>query len=193
MHKPMKPRREIDAESNLKSQLLDFQSRNPTDPFIERILKLLRNQPRCFDRDWFSDGHITGSSWILDLNRKSVLLTHHKKLDIWIQLGGHSDGDTDTLRVATREAQEESGLVVKPITLNLFDLDIHTIPARGQEPEHLHYDVRFAFEVIGTTEFTVSSESHALRWVPLDEVAEFTTEPSILRMVERTHQKFLLD
>ena len=99
-----------------------------------------RPMPRaCFD-----DGHITGSAWVVDPAGSRLLLTHHRKLGKWLQLGGHSDGEPDTLAVALREAREESGLRVRPISNAVLDIDIHTIPALKGEPAHLHYDVRFA-------------------------------------------------
>ena len=73
----------------------------------------------CFARS-LQVGHVTGSAWIIDSPHKHCLLTHHKKLDRWLQLGGHADGDGNTARVATREALEESGLK----SLQLVSLEI---------------------------------------------------------------------
>ena len=55
-------------------------------------------------------GHFTGSAWVVDAGRRRTLLTHHRKLGKWLQLGGHADGDADLAAVALREAQEDSGL-----------------------------------------------------------------------------------
>jgi 8-oxo-dGTP pyrophosphatase MutT (NUDIX family) len=110
-----------------------------------------------------------------------VLLTHHRKLDRWLQLGGHSDGDPDTLAVARREAEEESGLPVRVLGTAIFDLDVHEIPARKGDPAHYHYDVRFIF-VADHEGFEVSDESHDLAWVPIDGLADYSTEESLLRM-----------
>ena len=76
--------------------------------FKNQFLELLKH-PRAFFRDHLP-GHITASSWIIDKDRKSVLLTHHAKLDRWLQPGGHADGQEDVLAVAQREAYEETGL-----------------------------------------------------------------------------------
>ena len=88
-------------------------------------------------------GHITGSAWVVDIAGNRVLLADHAKLGRWLQPGGHSDGDPDTLAVALREAREESGLDVRALDDAIFDIDVHRIPARGDEPAHLHFDVRF--------------------------------------------------
>src|SRR5215510_11521790 len=86
--------------------------------------------PNCFERS-LQIGHVTGSAWIVDLDRTHALLTHHRKLNKWLQLGGHADGDPDILRVALREAREESNLdAIRPVSENIFDVDIHVIPAR---------------------------------------------------------------
>jgi hypothetical protein len=96
----------------------------------------------CFERSCVP-GHFTGSAWLVDRTGQRVLLTHHRKLDRWLQLGGHADGDGDLAGVALREAEEESGLTDLVVEPEIFDLDRHVIPARGNEPEHWHYDVRF--------------------------------------------------
>jgi 8-oxo-dGTP pyrophosphatase MutT (NUDIX family) len=114
-------------------------------------------------------------------------LTHHFKLDRWLQLGGHADGDTDILRVAMREAHEESGLDdIKPLSQGIFDVDVHPIPARDTEPRHLHYDVRFLLEADANAPLVISSESKDLAWIPLMDIARITTERSIARMVAKS-------
>ena len=113
-------------------------------------------------------------------------MTHHRKLHKWLQLGGHSDGDANTLRVAQREAEEESGLCVKPIDRKVFDIDIHTIPEHGKDPEHKHYDVRFLFEADDRASLTVSTESNDLRWIAIEELPKLTSEESVLRMAHKT-------
>ena len=67
----------------------------------------------------------------------------------------------------------------------IFDVDVHPIPARKSEPEHFHFDVRFLMRVVGAEDFVVSDESLDLAWVPLKEMASFTTEHTILRMAEK--------
>lgn len=152
---------------------------------LRRIIEFVKTHPDCFERTLLA-GHITASALIVNTQRTHTLLTHHHKLEKWLQLGGHSDGDPDPLSVALREAEEESGLKnVKPVSEVIFDVDVHPIPARRNEPDHFHYDIRFLFEADETEPLTISSESKDLAWVPLTEIDRYTTEESILRMVRK--------
>lgn len=116
------------------------------------------------------DGHFTASCWLLSGDATQVLLTHHRKLDRWLQPGGHADGDLDLARVAWREAVEESGLPELHVEGAIFDLDVHPIPARGSEAAHLHWDVRYVVHCRGSEVWTLSEESLALAWVPVAEL-----------------------
>lgn len=153
---------------------------------LHRIIGFVAEYPDCFERT-LTVGHITGSAWIVDRERSHVLLTHHRKLDRWLQLGGHSDGDPDTLAVALREGYEESGLgCIRAVSDSIFDVDVHFIPERKQEPGHYHYDVRFLFEADRDAPLQISRESKDLAWVPLARVVELAPEESLLRMVRKS-------
>ncbi|HEY8011117.1 MAG TPA: NUDIX hydrolase [Rudaea sp.] len=130
-------------------------------------------------------GHLTGSAWLVSKDGQRVLLTHHRKLDRWLQLGGHADGDADLARVALREAEEESGLSDLVVEPGVFDLDRHEIPARGDEPAHWHYDVRFVVHTTGNEAFSVSDESHALGWRDIAAVEKDADADDSLRRMAR--------
>lgn len=176
----------------LLAQLADYAARHPQEAdTIGRFIDFVTSETDCFERS-LAIGHVTGSAWIVSADGTRVLLTHHAKLDCWLQLGGHADGDSDVRAVALKEAREESGLHdFEPVGDGIFDLDIHPIPARKSEPEHLHYDVRYVLRATGNTDYTVSDESHDLRWVPLAGVAELTAEESMLRMVRKWSSSLL--
>jgi 8-oxo-dGTP pyrophosphatase MutT (NUDIX family) len=164
--------------------IAEYESVHPTEfDTVERFRSFINSHQRCFERDCW-DGHITGSAWVIDPEGSDVLLTHHKKLDIWVQLGGHSDGESDTPQVALREANEEGGVPVSFVSPAIFDLDVHEIPARKSDPAHYHYDVRFAFYA-EHCEFVVSEESNDLAWVAVARLADFSQEQSMLRMAEK--------
>ena len=157
--------------------------------FKVRFLELLAH-PQAYHRNHLP-GHITGSAWIIDQSKKYVLLTHHAKLNKWLQPGGHADGDENILNVSLREAVEETGLNdFKLLHDGIFDLDIHPIPARKEFPDHLHYDIRFLFEADKDIPLLISEESHALSWVALEQLEELTDgNASILRMAEKLRVK----
>lgn len=154
-------------------------------PTLERIKGFVIAHEDCFKRE-LEVGHITGSAWIVSECGDQALLTHHKKLNIWVQLGGHADGDADVQRVAQREAEEESGLTdLELVSRDIFDIDIHEIPARKSEPAHYHYDCRFLLRAKSLS-YIVSEESHDLEWISLSKMSDYTTEASVLRMVAKT-------
>ena len=160
--------------------------------FRVRFLSFIKQNKDCFERTLL-EGHITGSAWIVNHDRTKFLMTHHKKLDRWLQLGGHADGDPDVINVAKNEALEESGLKsIKLISNAIFDIDIHTIPARKQDPEHLHYDVRFLFEADEQESLVVSRESKNLGWLTYDQLEAYCgLNDSIFRMAKKS-QRLLL-
>ena len=132
-------------------------------------------------------GHLTGSAWIVSPDRRRTLLTHHHKLDKWLQLGGHANGDSDLAAVAMREAREESGLSqLKLLAPEVFDVDRHWIPPRKADPGHFHYDLRFLILADPAEPLQISSESKDLAWVELERVAQLNPEESMARMVRKT-------
>lgn len=125
--------------------------------------------------------HVTASGFVLSSDRSQVLLMHHRKLDLWLQPGGHCDGNPDVRAVAAREVSEEIGSPsARFISRAIFDVDVHEIPARRSEPAHHHHDIRFLFEVDPNEPLAGNCESHALRWLRLDELAAATDRPSVL-------------
>lgn len=132
-------------------------------------------------------GHFTGSAWVVSADGTRVLLTHHAKLDLWLQPGGHADGDADLARVALREAREETGIAdLQLASREIFDLDRHAIPARKLDAEHFHWDVRYVVRAGDDERFVVSEESHALEWRPIAQVADDAqADASVRRMAQR--------
>ena len=147
---------------------------------------VVRSPEDAFRRERLQ-AHFTGSAWLVSADGERVLLTHHRKLQRWLQLGGHADGDRDLANVALREAGEESGL--SGLVLDdpaIFDLDKHWIPERGDVPGHWHYDARFVVRATGSEAFVVSAESLALAWRPVTALAEDPlADASLRRMAAR--------
>ncbi|MBB1088926.1 NUDIX hydrolase [Lysobacter sp. SG-8] len=155
-----------ETDPGLFMSLLD----DPADPFVRARL----------------DGHFTGSAWLVDRTGRRVLLTHHRKLERWLQLGGHADGDVELARVALREAEEESGLQDLEVEPDPFDVDRHWIPARGDVPGHWHYDVRYVVRAGEDERFVVSEESLDLAWCDIAALAaDAATDASMARMARK--------
>ena len=154
---------------------------------VQAALTLVEGEARCLDAGFTAPGHFTGSAWVLDAETHgSALLTHHRKLGRWFQLGGHLEAGETALKGALREAREESGLEdVRPLSEEIFDVDVHPIPARGPVPAHHHYDIRFLFEASAAAPLVCSSESRSLAWVRLEDAHRYNSSESILRMVRK--------
>jgi|TARA_B100001996_G_scaffold382663_1_gene375143 8-oxo-dGTP pyrophosphatase MutT (NUDIX family) len=173
--------------NSLKELIKKYCERYPTETTAQSVLSFLSSDKNPFSKN-NQHGHFTGSAWIVNPNKTKILMTHHKKIGKWLQLGGHADGEKDLLNVSKREAIEESGLSNFVIlSEEIFDMDIHEFPSIGSVPRHLHYDIRFLFETDPEAEtITVSNESYDVAWIELDRVHRFNAEDSIMRMVNKT-------
>jgi 8-oxo-dGTP pyrophosphatase MutT (NUDIX family) len=135
---------------------------------LERIQRFLAAHDAPFSRA-NPRGHLTGSAFVIDPTGR-LLLLHHRKLGLWVQPGGHADGEIDPLGVALREAREETGLAdlrVHPwLGPYLLDVDVHAIPARRDVPAHEHFDLRFLLAT-STPEAAVlqPAEALAMAWL----------------------------
>ncbi|MEI6387803.1 MAG: NUDIX hydrolase [Spirochaetota bacterium] len=148
------------------------------------IATLVREHSNPFSRTCVV-GHVTGSAFITDTTMGRILLVHHAKLHKWLQPGGHCEAGEGALDASRREAFEETGIAVgPPHSLLPFDIDIHAIPARAAELEHLHLDIRYLF-VVEESAPRLSEESTELAWLDLDEALRRNPEPSILRAVDK--------
>jgi 8-oxo-dGTP pyrophosphatase MutT (NUDIX family) len=155
--------------------------------FQIQIKDFLMKNPEFYQRTTLS-GHATGSAWIVSPDFKRALLIHHKKLNKWIQPGGHADDTDKTLLVtAAREASEECGIRVKSLSKGIFDLDVHTIPAKDDVPAHLHYDFRYIFVADPNAPKNINAaEVNAAQWVDLEHIMQKNIEQSIRRMILKT-------
>ena len=132
------------------------------------------------------NGHITASAFILNETLDSVLLLNHKKLNRWLQPGGHiDDADSSLMAAALRETEEETGLNSREINVihthddnSIFDIDSHLIPANinKSEPAHVHHDLRFLFKCLQPGLININMmESTDFKWVSLTELCNDLT------------------
>ena len=173
---------------HLLAELEQYQSEYAEElVFRDRFTALIQNHENAFERSLLK-GHITGSAWIVNPEMTHAFLTHHAKLNKWLQPGGHAGGDECVARVAMKEAEEETGMEsLRLHSSQIFDLDIHPIPERKGIPAHEHFDIRYLILADMDQRFVISEESHDLAWIPLEDIAEYTGHNnSILRMVEKT-------
>jgi 8-oxo-dGTP pyrophosphatase MutT (NUDIX family) len=175
-------------DAALRPALADYRRRWPEEGETVALFDhLLAEGAPGFVRERLA-GHFTASTWLVSGDGTRVLLTHHRKLGRWLQLGGHADGDHDLARAALREAREESGLDGLVLEPGIFDLDRHRIPEHGGVLAHWHYDVRYVVRAAGGEDFTVSDESHALAWRPVVDLLE---DPGLDDSVRRMARKWM--
>lgn len=175
-----------DHRLQLKQDLKDYNSDfAPELTFRDAMIELLA-YPNCFERSLLH-AHFTASAWVVDKDFGYGLLTHHAKLDRWLQLGGHADGIEDLRIVAQKELEEESGLTnTRFYSPDVFDIDIHTIPERKGVPEHDHYDVRFLFVGDMDEQVQKNHESKEVAWKSFEAIPTLCNgNDSILRMIKK--------
>lgn len=153
---------------------------------IQRMINFINAHENPLDQK-LKAGHLTGSAWIVNKERTKALFTHHTKLGMWLQLGGHAEVEDESIKhTAIREAHEESGLQsVQLISEEILSVDIHMIPERNGFPDHLHYDVQFLFEADENEALAITGESNDLKWIAFEDISKYNNELSIRRMLEK--------
>lgn len=180
------------SEFDLPAELARYLGRHPDAAALTALFQELhdgRSDPDPYGRRG-DHGHFTASALVLSGDRRRVALMHHRKLGLWLQPGGHADGDRDLRRVAIKEVEEETGLTDLRVEPDIFDLDRHRIPARPGEPAHWHYDVRFVVHAGSDETLRGNGESRALAWCDAAEIASGGAyDDSLARMARRWLQR----
>jgi 8-oxo-dGTP pyrophosphatase MutT (NUDIX family) len=152
---------------------------------LREILAFVSRYANPFDRR-IPEGHLTGSAVVVSAAGDRVLLLYHRKLDRWLQPGGHAEpGEQDGERIALREAREETGieaLTLHPAAPRPLDVDVHAIPARRDEPAHRHLDLRYLVVAPGDAPLRRAvAEARALRWFTWEELPALDLDPGLRR------------
>jgi hypothetical protein len=177
----LNPPPQTDKRTLLWQQLAAYVPTSPEQTSHFMMLRLLESSPDCFERKHFNPGHFTASGWVTNPNRTKVLLMHHKKLNNWLQPGGHADGNPNLQAVAHEELWQEvmgaKGIeregLFQPQGQGIFDIDVHLFPAKANAPEvpsHLHYDVRYLYVLDDTLPIPGNAESAGVRWFSFAEL-----------------------
>ena len=168
----------------------------PADPeeaaHLRRIVDFVGRHLDPFDRG-IAEGHLTGSALVVSADGQRVVLLRHRKLQRWLQPGGHGDpGETTGEAVALREAWEETGiegLALHPRAPRPLDVDVHAIPALGQEPAHAHLDLRYLVVAPAADALAASAvEASDARWFGWDELAGLDLDPGLLRALAKARR-----
>lgn len=196
----------MQTKTEIELLISRYQLKFPTEMSeLEPIIHFLqRTEPDVlYDRANF-DGHITASSFVLDENKTSLLFLHHKKLNRWLQPGGHVDSsDENLLQAALRETIEETGLTIEnltpillPDTGAIFDIDSHYIPGnvRKNEPPHTHHDCRFLLACNKPVSFNLNAdEALDIKWILLSELAQDTIFKKVADKIVEVLNEPLMD
>ncbi len=174
-------------DQSLLAQLTRYEPADSLEGQHRRaMLDLLASSSDPFSRTHFVPGHFTASCFIVDDDGR-VLLHHHRRLNRWLQMGGHVEGEEAPDRAALREGAEESGLPdLELVGERILDLDVHAIPAGRGEPGHDHFDVRYVARTASPDAVTIDrAESNDLAWVTLSRAAELMPGAESVRVFQK--------
>lgn len=150
------------------------------------LIELLTRGDAVFTRGHFDPGHVTASCYVIDPEAR-LLLHRHRRLGRWLQMGGHLEAGELPARAALREAEEESGLSSLALVIDdIFDIDVHPIPAAKGEPDHRHFDVRYLARTATPERIALDpAESEDLAWTDLGRAAELLNEEAGWRVIRK--------
>ena len=167
---------------NLLKEINDYQPYNQQEASDKGIiLHFLANYDDILERT-NRIAHITSSCWILNHAHDKVLMAYHKIYDSWAWLGGHNDGESDCLKVAIKEAKEESGIGnIKPLSEEIYSIEVLSVDShlkRGEYvPTHLHLNVTYLLEADDSEKLVIKEdENSGVAWFSNDEVMVRSSE-----------------
>ena len=170
----------------LLEELRSYRAADPLESQHHRaVLDLLSFSASPFSRAHFVPGHITASCFIVDPSSGRLLLHHHRRLNRWLQMGGHVEPGESAVDAALREGREESGLAdLALLSGGIVDVDVHEIPAGKGEPAHSHFDIRYVARTATPQAIAIdTAESNDLAWVELDRALPLMNETASWRVM----------
>jgi 8-oxo-dGTP pyrophosphatase MutT (NUDIX family) len=154
---------------------------------LARTLALLGGSPEPFSRWTFDPGHLTASGIVLSADAHDVLLIFHRRLERWLQPGGHVEPeDADLAVAAEREVLEETGVALDArLPRVVVGVDVHEIPPREpDEPPHLHHDVVFRFRAVAGAH-PAPEYGRDVVWCPINQLDRYEVDEPLKRTVTR--------
>jgi 8-oxo-dGTP pyrophosphatase MutT (NUDIX family) len=140
-----------------------------------------------------AEGHFTGSALVARRDGSAFLLVLHRKLSRWLQPGGHAENaDASVFETARREAREETGIALleAPFREAILDVDVHPIPARGLDPAHFHFDVRYLFVTDAEPDLAAAEDpKRPMRWASLEDALALGVDASLARALRKARQR----
>jgi 8-oxo-dGTP pyrophosphatase MutT (NUDIX family) len=169
----------------LLAELQNYRAADQTEEqHRQDMIALVTEHEAWWHRDTLP-GHITASAFVVTPDFQQLLLHFHRKLNRWLQFGGHDEGEKHPAKAVLRELVEESGLQHFDFfgAPTVFDLDIHAIPESKKQAQHLHFDVRYLFIANSQQELNpADGESNLLRWMDLQEASSALDEEAAQRV-----------
>ena len=195
MHREATPRKTLES-APMPDLLQQLRNHLPADEREEadrrRFVAFVARHPEPFDRG-LREGHLTASAIVVSPDGGRVLLVRHRKLQRWLQPGGHAEpGERAGEEVALREAREETGILalqLHPMAPRPLDLDVHRFPARGQDPEHDHLDLRYLVVAAETRVARHTGETDDVRWFGWDELDGLDLDAGLRRALSKARRQ----
>ncbi|MEO8215657.1 MAG: NUDIX domain-containing protein [Acidobacteriota bacterium] len=179
------------VDQSLFDELSSFSPADSKEASDLREMLELIHSPGSSLRSHFEPGHFTASAFIVHPPTSRLLLHHHRRLDRWLQMGGHLGPDETPSVAALREASEESGLTdVRLLDSRIFDIDVHLIPSGKGEPQHRHFDVRYV--AVSDSPDAIRAdpvESMDLCWFSFDAAASLMDEDCSRRAIGKIRSR----
>lgn len=171
----------------VQKQLLMYKPKDMVDEAIVGLFQDFFDETKdVFNRENYDPGHLTSSAFIVNKERTHCVLMNHKKLNKWLQPGGHIEHKMSPLKSAQKEALEETGLKSATPTGKIHNIDAHVFPEKADknQPEHMHYDITYLFEADLNEEPVQNEESNGVRWFTLDEAYK-VGDGAVQKMIEK--------
>lgn len=190
---------EHDAIRTLMKQICAYQPVNEQEERDkELILHCLETEKDVFTRE-NRLAHMTASAWIVNPEKTKVLMAYHNIYNSWSWLGGHADGETDLLKVALKEAQEESGIRhVKPVSDQIYSMEVLTVDGHVKRgayvSSHLHLNVTYLLQAEETDVLHIKEDENSnVAWFSLEDAVAASTEPWFQEHIYRKLNEKLAD